>query len=147
MIWTAVDPLKQVVVEYNVQVGSANELVIDRTCRSQYGWDGIAWWVIEYFIRAALLVVMVVLSLLTRRIPNKTFTTSSLRIFSYTSSAVLVIGFTLYYFLLFLNVNPNIEYSILCIMMNVLILLYVTFIFCPPPVSYTHLTLPTIYSV
>ena len=133
VVWTAVDPLTLVVVEDSVQVGAARELVLERSCRSQYGWQGYAsWLVIVMSIRISLLLMMVTLSLLTRRIPNKTFATTSLRIFSYTFSCVFFFGFMLYYFFLFLNLDQNIDYAILFIMLNTCIVLYIACIFIPP---------------
>ena len=133
VVWTAVDPFVLVVVENSVQVGPATELVLDRSCRSRYGLGGYAaWTVIIMSIRITLLVVMVVLSLLTRRIPNKTFTTSSLRVFSYTFSAAFFLGFMLFYLTLYLNLSINITYTILHVMLNTCILLYIACVFIPP---------------
>lgn len=84
------------------------------------------------FIRVTQLVVMVVLSLLTRRIPNKNFATSSLRIFSYTFSMVFGSGLFFYYFFVFYSFNPDVDFSILCITMNTLIVLYIVCVFIPP---------------
>ena len=132
IVWTALDPLRLVIMEYPVQVGPASELILDRSCRSQSGLEGFVWWVVVISIRITELLVMVVLSLLTRRIPNRTFTTSSLRIFAYIISAVFTLGITLYYMFVFLSFNPNIDFSILCTVMNTLILLYIVCVFSPP---------------
>ena len=132
IVWTALDPLRLVVVGYPVQLGPASELVLDRSCRSQSGLEGFVWWVIVMSIRITELLVMVVLSLLTRQIPNKNFATSSLRIFAYIISAVFTLGLVLYYMFVFLSFNPNVDFSILCIVMNILILLYIACVFSPP---------------
>ena len=131
-IWSALDPLRLVTVEYTVPVGSAIEIVLHRACRSQYGPEGVAWWVVIMTIRIALMVVLVVLSLLTRNIPNKTFGTSSLRVFSYTFSAVFCLGFFLYYFFVFLSYNDNVDFSVLCTLISVVVLLYASCVFVPP---------------
>jgi gamma-aminobutyric acid type B receptor len=139
IIWTAFDPLRLIIVEYPVQVGPASELILDRSCRSQAaGLEGFVWWIIVMSIRVTELIVMVVLSVQTRRIPNKTFTTSSLRIFSYIISAVFVLGVVLYYMFIFLSFNPNIDFSILCIVLNLLILLYMACVFVPPLAPVLH---------
>ena len=132
IIWTALDPLRLVIVGYPMQIGPASGLVLDRSCRSQSGLEGFIWWVIVMSIRITELLVMVVLSLLTRRIPNKNFTTSSLRVFAYVFSGVFALGLILYYMFVFLSLNPNIDFSILCLMMNILILLYIACVFSPP---------------
>ena len=141
VIWTSIDPLRLVVIETNVQVGSANELVLDRSCQSQlgFGFQGYAiWFVIIMSIRIILLVVMVVLSFLTRRIPNKNFATSSLRIFSYIFSGVFFLGFMLYYLLIFLNLNDNIQHFILHLILNTNIILYMGCVFIPPLMPVIH---------
>ena len=141
VVWTAIDPLRLVVIEINVRVGSANELVLDRSCQSQlgFGFQGYAiWFVMIMSIRIILLVVMVVLSLLTRRIPNKNFATSSLRVFSYIFSGVFFVGFILYYLFIFLNLNHNIQHFILHLVMNTNVILYVGCVFIPPLVPVIH---------
>ena len=141
VVWTSIDPLRLVVIETNVRIGSANELVLDRSCQSQsgFGLQGYAiWLVIIMSIRITLLIVMVVLSLLTRRIPNKTFATSSLRIFAYIFSGVLCLGFMLYYLIIYLNLNANVQHFILHLMLNALIILYMGCVFVPPLMPAIH---------
>ena len=141
VVWTSIDPLRLIVIETNVRVGSANELVLDRSCQSQlgFGFQGYAiWFVIIMSIRIILLVVMVVLSLLTRRIPNKSFATSSLRIFAYIFSGVLLLGFMLYYLFIYLNLNDNIQHLVLHLMLNTLIILYTACVFIPPLMPVIH---------
>jgi gamma-aminobutyric acid type B receptor len=135
VVWTSIDPLRLVIIETSVQVGSANELVLDRSCQSQlgFGFQGYAIWIVIIMtIRFTLLIVMVALSVLTRRIPNKSFTTSSLRIFAYIFSGVLVLGFMLYYLLIFLNLDHNIQHFVLQSMLNTCIMLYIGCVFIPP---------------
>ena len=131
-IWTITSPLRLMRVDHIVRDGPANEIIQDRSCRSDTGWKGIFWLALVASIKVILLGILVVLSLLTRRIPNKTFATSSLRVFSYIFSCVLVLGLFLYYFFVFFSLNPNIDVSILCIVLNSVILLYVVCVFCPP---------------
>ena len=141
VVWTSIDPLRLVVIETNVRVGSANELVLDRSCQSQlgFGFQGYAiWLVIVMSIRITLLVVMVVLSLLTRHIPNKSFTTSSLRIFAYIFSGVLLLGFMIYYLFIYLNLNDNFQHLVLHLMLSTLIILYIACVFIPPLMPVIH---------
>ena len=132
VVWSAADPLTLISVQYLVREGTATVLVINRSCRSRYGLEGFVWWLLVLAIKFTLLLVMVTLSLLTRRIPNKKFTTSYLRIFAYVFSPVFTVGLALYYFFLILTYNPNIDYSILCTVLNVLIVIYIVCIFVPP---------------
>ena len=132
VIWTATDPRKQVIVTRTIEIGPATELVIDLICRSQYE---IVWLTLVLLYKVALLMVMVALTVLTRHIPNKTFATTSLRVFSYTFSAVFGIGFGLYYFFLYFSsysVDSNINYSILYTTLNIIAFLYVLCVFSPP---------------
>lgn len=81
-LWTALGPLILTIVRHNILVSSSNELLQFRSLHSQFGWEGIGWWIIVMSIRVGQLVVMVVFSLLTHHIPNKNFATSSLWVFS-----------------------------------------------------------------
>ena len=102
-LWTALDPI---ILRHNILVSPSSVLLLFRSCCSQFG---IGWWVIIVMsIRVGQLVVMVVLSLLTRCIPNKNFTTSSLQVFSYICLSFFALGFLLYYFT-FKSIDQNID--------------------------------------
>ena len=131
-IWTAVDMREIVTFERTVENGPALEFIINTRCRSpQYE---IVWIGLIFCHKFSLLVVMVVLTLLTRRIPNKTFATTSLRVFSYTFSATFTIGLGLYYFFLYFgsNNNSHVRYSILYLTLNACLILYIVCVFIPP---------------
>ena len=132
VIWTAVDPRKLMMVNRTVEIGSARGLVINRICRSQR--QESVWLVVVLSYKVAQLTALITLTLLTRNIPNKTFATTSLRIFSYTFSAVFGIGFTLYYcFLYFQRTTPaDIKTTILYLTLNTLMLLYILCVLIPP---------------
>jgi hypothetical protein len=123
---SAVDPLKQKLVNFMVENGSANELMQERMCSSQ---RNLLWIVIGDGYKILLLVVMVTLSLLTRDIPNRSFTTSS---FSYIFSMIYLLGFTLYYTFLFTSHKPNVIYGVLSVTSNIMIWLIIVFIVLPP---------------
>lgn len=133
-VWTAVDPRRVILAQDTIRNGIAKEEVIIRTCRSEN--DSI-WLSLVTSYRVAQLLVMVILALLTRHIPNKTFATTTLQIFSYAYSAVFGIGFTLYFFFLFFSsasyrLDSNINYAILYIMGTVMVVLFIVCVFGPP---------------
>ena len=132
VMWTAIDPRKLINIEKIVENGPALELVITRRCRSQY-YEHV-WVAIMMSYKISLLVVMVVLTLLTRHIPNKTFATTSLQIFSYTFSSGFIVGFALHFFILYFSniLNPDHRIAVLYITLNSLILLYIACVFVPP---------------
>ncbi len=133
IIWTAVDPMKFEYVEYTVENGPTSELFMHQRCRAVniYVWLGIAF---TYMI--VLLLTMIVLSVLTRDIPNRTFTTTSLRAFSYLFSATFITGFCVYYFFLLFDPggynSVGAEYIVLCVMFNILVLIFLAFVIVPP---------------
>ena len=133
-VWTAVDPRQVIETRDTIQNGLAREEVIIRTCRSQ---NDSVWLSLIISYKVALLLAMVILALLTRHIPNKTFATTTLQIFSYIYSAVFGLGFTLYFFFLFLSsasyrLDSNIPYAILYITATIMIVVFIVCMFGPP---------------
>ena len=132
VLWTAIDPRKLINVKQIVENGSALEVVLTRRCRSVH--HEIVWIVITMLIKVPLLVAVVFLSLLTRHIPNKSFATTTLQIFSYAFSLVFCVGFSLHFFVQYFSsiVNVDIRFAVLYITLNLIIFLYIMFIFIPP---------------
>ena len=134
VIWSATDPRMLRITTSTIDNGPAKELVIIRTCRSKH--DSV-WLKLVLSYKASLLLVMVVLTFLTRNIPNKTFANASLRVFSYTFSTVFTLGFTLYFFFLYfastrVRLDANVNNSVLYVTANIIILLYVCCVLGPP---------------
>ena len=132
VVWTAVDPQKLMMVNRTEEIGSARGLVINRICRSQR--QESAWLVVVMSYKVAQLIALVSLTLLTRHIPNKTFTNTPLRVLSYTFSAVFAIGFALYYCFLYFrrSSHANIKYTVLYFTLDTLMLLFILLVFVPP---------------
>lgn len=133
-VWTAVDPRQLVISQDTIENGLAKEEVIIRTCRSEN--DSI-WLSLVISYKVAQLLITVILALLTRHIPNKTFATTTLQIFSYIYSVVFGIGFTLYFFFLFFSsasyrLDSNINYAILYITATIMVVLFIVCVFGPP---------------
>ena len=129
-VWTAVDPMQEVLVRFFVENGPANVLMQDRRCRSKN--LNLLWVTINHGYKLLLLAFTVMLTVLTRNIPNKTFTTSSLGVFLYTFSTAYLLGFTTYYLFLFTSHNPDAVYSILSVTFNTMICLIIACIVLPP---------------
>ena len=132
IVWTAVDPMHLEFIEYVVKNGRTNELFVDQSCVCKYRY---VWLGIGFTYKVVLLLVMIILSILTRNIPNRKFATTSLRVFSYLFSAVFIIGFCVYYFFLLFDPNTrasNADYFTLCVVFNILVLIFIVFVVIPP---------------
>lgn len=75
---------------------------------------------------------MLALAILTRKVKNKDFTTLNLRIISYLMTLTVGLGFSIYYFLFFLNVEEHIDFSVLIILLNLVIFLCLGLVLFPP---------------
>ena len=128
-IWTTVDSMEFYRIEHTPDNGPTNVLFYDQACIARYN---TVWLGIVFTYKFVLLSVMMVLSLLTRRIPNKTFATTTLRVFSYTFTVVMVVGFLLYYLFAYLDPESNSGPILLCTMLNIMLLLYIGCILAPP---------------
>ena len=82
--------------------------------------------------KIGLLFVMMTLSILTYEIPNHTFSTALLRAFSYVYSAILIIGFAIYFLVLFVDRHSYISYIVLSIVLTLMLLSFITFVLLPP---------------
>ena len=127
--WTALDTVDFYFEAYTTESTPANEILLDQICLSHYN---TLWLGVVFLYRIALLLVMVTLALLTRNIPNQTFATSSLRVFSYTFSVVMVLGFSVYYVFLYASPYSNLRPIILCVTLNVMLILFIACILAPP---------------
>ena len=135
IIWTTVDPMKLVYKEIMVKVGSQYEVFLESECVYN-----LVWLVLVFLFKLALLVALIVLTVLTRKIPNATFTTGSLKLFSYSFSIVSVLGFGIYYLLMFTlqYPDPHAEFITLSSLLNIQLVLFVTFIIAPHLIPVLH---------
>ena len=125
IVWTAVDPMQYTYFEIVLNTG----VFLEPECTYS-----LVWLVLVFMFKAALLVALIVLTVLTRKISNATFTTNSLKIFTYTFSVVFVIGFGIYYLLMYAiqHSSPHAEFLTVFSLLNTLLVLFVTFIIAPP---------------
>ena len=129
-IWTLAEPLQFGFSEYEDKDNPTNELLIEQGCKSEYFflWVGLA-----FTYKIFLLKVMAVLACLTHSIRNQTFSTSALRIFTYIFSAVFIIGFSYYYFLLsFADSSNHEDFICLCVLFIILAIIFLVFVVIPP---------------
>ena len=131
IVWTISDPFHFQFVEYKIKSGQTYDLIIDQSCVSTH--DIIPLWIGTVFTyKIGLLIAMVVLSVLTHQIPNQTFSTTLLRVFSYIYSISFAIGFSIYYLFVFFDPQSNIDFYILSVLLSVLLLSFVILVILPP---------------
>ncbi len=131
VVLTAADPMREVLVSFMIENGTANELMQDRMCMPNYL---LVWFTLIHGYKWVLLGFVAMLTFLTRTIPNKTFATSSLAVFSYIFLIVYMFGFVTFYLILYTGIthNPNADYSTLSVMFNTMICLIIVCIAAPP---------------
>ena len=130
-IWTVVDPIHVEIIKRTVSTDSEMgfAVVLLRLCTADYYF---VWFALIYGFKALILVAMTALSLLTRNILNQDFTTASLRVLSYLLGLLIFVGGLLYYILVFHYVDINIDYAVLCVVLNILVFLCFALVFLPP---------------
>ena len=128
--WSVVDPLKVRITRTTVTEDGVRNFVLQRDCFCDYYYY---WLVTIMGFKMLTLLVVIVLALLTRNIPNKNFATNSLRVFVYLLGIVLTLGFSLYYLtLFFLSTSVYADYIVLCVLLNVTLFLTLSLVFIPP---------------
>lgn len=131
IIWTSVDSMQRQLRPFTVENGSVNVQMLYRICISDTS-KGWLWILLVHGYKIALLLFVIMLTVLTRSIPNRSFATTSLGVFSYTFSAVYLVGFPTFYLLDVFNHDPNADYSTLSITLNTMLCLIVACIVAPP---------------
>ena len=129
--WTATDPFKVVYVKrwFVVKESQAQSVVVDSFCDVNHP---ACWHTVPLGYKIFILIIVVALSLLSRSIKHKNFTTRSLTILVYSQAFILGLGFPIYAFLRYMYVNNNIDFVILCVMLNAIILCCLVLVLIPP---------------
>ena len=133
VVWTVADPMRFMYTEITVRRGSVSEVLLEPECHFNF-----AWFVLIFLYKFTLLIALIVLTVLTRRIQNSTFSTKSLQLFTYTFSSVLLLGFTLYYMFVFIRHDPYSEFITLSTVLNLLLGVVVSFVIVPPLLPVFH---------
>lgn len=129
IIRTFIDQMNFQFVEINTpKTTKIDYFLVDQTCVSSQPLV----WIVVYAYKFGLCSVMIVISILTHRIPNQTFSTKLLRVFSYIYSLTFAIGFSLYYFYVFLDSRSNTDFHIFSVMLFVFFSAFICLILAPP---------------
>ena len=124
--WTVTDPFH--LVTSSKMLGS--KVQVKQICFSKYHFLWFA--ILSAWMLSVVVVPIAVLLFLTRSIPNKSFTTESLRAFSCTMIVILFLGFTLYYITVLVLFDPVYNFSVLSILINLLVASFIISVFMPP---------------
>lgn len=134
IIWTAADPFTTRPVVF-VSKGDAEQIstvIVRQDCYCNY----IVFWTGAIFsYKVVILFIVALFAVLTRKISNRSFATSCLRVLVFLLAIVLPLGFSTYYIIVFSNIDDiraNIGFGTLCIELNILIALNVVCVFVPP---------------
>ena len=137
IIWTSIDPFY--VEEDQLSIGGG-VVKVRFYCNCNYHnyWLGLI-----FSYKTLTLLSVTIFAILTRRITNRSFATTSLRVFIYLFSAVFTFGFTLYYLIVFLDLDDAMStFSLitLVVLLQTMTILFIVFIFVPPlfPIFKTH---------
>lgn len=127
IVWTIIDPFQG--EELEVEFDEGGDFSIRLSCNCQH----IAiWYAAVYTLKIFLLLAAVVFSQLTHGIKNAKFSTSLIRVFIYLFALVSTIGLLLYNFLSYQELNIYVDYTILALTCNILLLLSLLLVFLPP---------------
>ena len=129
LVWTVVDPFRLDTDTFSVASFGGALTYEAGSCNSRYF---MVWFAIAYGCKVILLFVAVALSLLTRNILNRVYTTKFLRVFVYTVSIVFSVGFAFYFILIRARVDNSIVSSVLYIVLHSALVLVLLLIFLPP---------------
>ena len=130
VIWTSVDPMQFEYSEITLMDDSGYEVLLRPQC-----YYNTIWLVLIFSYKASLLIALIILTVQTRRIPHRSamnFATNSTRLFTYSFTIVSVIGFMLYYALVYFHQGPDAEFSVLALLLNTMLVLFIMFIIAPP---------------
>lgn len=138
--WTIQDPyyVKLTRLPMNGNMSDTLQVYFQCECRNEQVWLGSV-----MTLSLGLLCVGTVLALLTRNIKNSTFATSSLRVFVYLMSIVIILGSSIYSISELLRDKKKLSYlsySTPLVVLHVVIWLFITCVFVPPLLTLTRKT-------
>ena len=129
IIWTATDPIR-VRVESETITNRDGQILIQQSiaCAS----NSIQMWLILIMLYKILQIgALLTLTILTRKINNKKYTTLYMRIVSYTFSFTIGFGLTMFYFLFFIAGGTIADDIVLNLVLNSLVLQNILLVFLP----------------
>ena len=127
IVWTSIDPF------FLGEILDSSEIVVRTTCESKYYF---LWLGVNTGYHFLILLALLILTLQTRNIQNKSFQTKTLQWLVYCTIAVFGLGASLYYFSVAQRVNKNVNHTLLGATVNSLMLVYLSCVFVPPLVPF-----------
>lgn len=131
--WTAVDFYVTTTTVYVIPNNGQTSVIgvkMDCTCDYSPVWLGVI-----FSYKVCTLFAVTLFAFLTRKIANRSFATSSLRILVFLLAIVMPLGFSVYFMVIFFNLDGPMNYfsfTTLCILLNGIGALCVVCIFIPP---------------
>ena len=134
VVWSAIDPYMLSPNEflYGGGDGETSSLAVKYDCTCHYL---EVWIAIIFTYKLIVLFAVAVFALLTRRITNRSFATTFLRVLVYLMAIVLPLGLTLYIIIIFLGLDdPRGYFSFftLCSLLHVMVTINIVCVFVPP---------------
>ena len=128
-VWIAVDPFtSQTVTNFrNLQL-DVPVLLVSTVCLQKYYF---VWFGILNGFNGVLMIGALWLALLTRNIHNRDFQTQTVLFLVYTTSALMGLGYPLY-FVLETQGKVVADFLVLCVLLNAVVYLNIVFLFIPP---------------
>jgi hypothetical protein len=125
--WNTTDPFRVEKIFGGRTFSGAPQVKQECNCTYYYLWLGIIFTYIT-----AILLLLAIFSLLTRNIQNRSFATTSLRVFTYIMTASFLLGFPLFYFLNIVSFDPNYSTAVFAVHINFMMAAFITCVFVPP---------------
>ena len=130
IVWTATDPFFTILI-FTTDTSDNARSTLRRVCDCNYYF---AWFAMQWGYLFLLLAILLTFVCLTRNIKRKSFKTVTLQVLVYGTIGVFAVFAPLYYFGVFLRLSFDITYSMLGIMVNAIVALYLSCVFLPPVV-------------
>jgi hypothetical protein len=134
VVWTATDFF---VIKTNVFIlpeseGQVNAIGVQKECQSEYA---VVWFSILFAYKFIILFAVTIFAILTRKIANRSFATTTLRVLVFLLAIIMPLGFSIYWVVVTFNLDGPMSYfsfTTVCLLSNVMGALCVICIFIPP---------------
>ena len=133
LTWTVLDPFR---AEISIMVGTSVNVKYVCNCEKYFLWLGLV-----TGHKAGILVLVTLLAVLTRAIPNPSFTTDALRVLTYITSIIFGICISLHYIFYSSGYSLNANFITVLFLLNCIICTFISCVFIPPaaPLLKTYL--------
>lgn len=130
--WTAADQFMLSQTVYLDEAFEVNIMQVRYQCTCKYQ---AYWMTILAVLQIGLLILVTIFAMLTRRVVNSSFATSSLRVLVYLLLIVISLGSSLYGLIILLKIDDRMSYfsfTVLSLLLNVIVGLFIVCVFVPP---------------